>query len=60
MPDAISLEQITDELINDSVDSCMNDEGYLRSVLRAYFESMNEAERRKCHKETFSSVDEEV
>lgn len=47
------IEQITDELIDDAMDTCMNDSGYLRSILRSYFSAAGEEERRRWHADAF-------
>lgn len=48
-----TIETITDELVDDAVDTCMQDSGYLRSILQCYFEAMSDEERRKAHSEAF-------
>ena len=45
----IPIEQITDELVDDAADTCNNNIGYLRSILRLYFETYDELDRRKIH-----------
>jgi hypothetical protein len=49
------IAQLTDALIDDCQDTCSTDSGYLRSVLRCYFESMGDEEIRKRHNDAFGS-----
>lgn len=50
-----TLNQITEDLIDDALDTCRNDFGYMKSILRSYFEGMTEDERRKAHQDAFDT-----
>lgn len=45
-----TLAQVTDELIRDAEKACKN-KGYLKRLLRQYFESLPAEERRNIHQE---------
>jgi DUF1680 family protein len=47
------IERLLDEVIDDAVDTCMNDSGYLRSLLREHFSNMTHDEIRKLHNDAF-------
>jgi formate dehydrogenase maturation protein FdhE len=54
------IETILDEVVDDAVDTCMNDSGYLRSLLRDHFSNMSHDEIRKLHHDAFdNSIDDE-
>ena len=45
-----SLAQVTEELIKDAEKACKN-KGYLKRLLRSYFETMPAEDRRAVHQE---------
>ena len=45
-----SLAQVTEELIKDAYKACKN-KGYLKRLIRQYYESMSVEERRIAHQE---------
>ena len=51
-------DTIQDELIDDVVDACMQDEGYLRSIIRSYFETFTEDELREMHAAVFGAAED--
>lgn len=53
-----SLETLTEELLDDACETCNQDSGYLRSLLRCYFESLPEDARRKMHADAFGHEDD--
>ena len=53
-------EQLLNEVIEDAVDTCVNDTGYLRSMLREHFGNMSHDEIKKLHDDAFDcSIDDE-
>ena len=54
-----TLEQLREELIDDMVDTCTNDYGYLRSVVQDYVSSMDEGEIRRRHQCAFEWMEDE-
>ena len=52
------LDQITDELVEDALDTCIVDSNYLRSLLQVYFKNMSEEERRKQHADAFEDTED--
>ena len=54
-----TLEQLREELIDDTIDSCTNDYGYLRSVVQAYIHQMGEKEVRSRHQSAFEWMEDE-
>jgi formate dehydrogenase maturation protein FdhE len=48
-------EQLLNEVIEDAVDTCVNDTGYLRSLLRYFYSSMSYDEIRKLHNDAFDN-----
>jgi hypothetical protein len=56
-----TLAQLREELIDDTVDSCANDYGYLRSAVQDYVSSMDEDEDeiRYRHQCAFEGMEDE-
>lgn len=51
---------LLNEVIDDAVDTCVNDTGYLRSLLRDFYSNMSYDEIRKLHNDAFDcSIDDE-
>lgn len=47
------IDQILDELVDDAADTCSNDHGYMKSLLRRYFAQLTEDQQRKLHEDAF-------
>lgn len=54
-----ALQTITDELVADAVDTCLQDSGYMRSLIRVYFENKDEVTLREEHADAFAHLDAE-
>ena len=50
---AKSIEQVIEELVDDAADTCRNDTGYLRHILRSYFDTFDIADLREMHANAF-------
>lgn len=51
-----SLEQMRDAIIEDAFDTCLNDSGYLKSILQDYFSDMDEKTTRNNYYEMLAGA----
>jgi uncharacterized membrane protein YheB (UPF0754 family) len=53
----MNIEQLRDEVINDALDTCIEDHGYLKSILQSYFANESDERIIQLHNEAFAYGD---
>lgn len=54
----IAFDKLFEEVLDDTVDTCLNDVDYMKSLLRDHFNNMSHNDIRKLHHEAFGDKDE--
>jgi hypothetical protein len=47
----MNIEQLIDELVDDALDTCLEDVGYLKSILQSYFAIETDERIKQLHNE---------
>ena len=51
----MDIDTIKNDLVSDAFDTCINDTGYLISLLQTYFGTFSNEELRKMHDDAFDT-----
>jgi len=53
----MNIDVLRDGLVNDCLDTCLNDEGYLKSIIQSYYSNNTDDEIIKLHNDAFGDRD---
>ena len=53
----MNIDVLRDELVNDCLDTCLSDTGYLKSIIQYYYSNNTDDEIIKLHNDAFGDRD---